>query len=218
MSRAVSRRIAESLSDSILAGEMRPGDRIRQEELAESFGTSRVPIREALYMLQSESLVRLVSNTGAWVAELTQAECVEAYQVRELVEPLILEKSLRRLPKSVDSELERLADEIDQTENLTRFLKLDRDFHWLTYSGCEPGFLFDTVRKLWNITQYYRSAFVKLQGSHGREVIHHEHALIIDAVRRRDSSDAGRLMALHIRRTRLSLAEHPELFDIDSRV
>ena len=67
-------RIAERIRGGILEGEYPPGTRIRQEDVAERFGASRVPVREALRILEHEGLVTLVANTGAWVAELTLAD------------------------------------------------------------------------------------------------------------------------------------------------
>jgi DNA-binding GntR family transcriptional regulator len=83
-------RIAERIRGGILEGEYPPGTRIRQEDVAERFGASRVPVREALRILEHEGLVTLVANTGAWVAELTLAQCEEIYQMRERLEPLLL--------------------------------------------------------------------------------------------------------------------------------
>ena len=65
-----SQRVAESIRAMILSGEMAPGSRIRQEELAERFGLSRIPVREALRRLESDGLVLLVPNSSAWVAKI----------------------------------------------------------------------------------------------------------------------------------------------------
>src|SRR5271169_1709802 len=89
-----SHRIAESLRTAILDGSYRPGERIRQEDVAARSGASRIPVREALRMLAAEGLVTLVANSGAWVTRLTMAECVELYQVRERLEPLLLRASM----------------------------------------------------------------------------------------------------------------------------
>ena len=68
-----SHRIADALRTAILDGSYRPGMRIRQEDIAARSGASRIPVREALRMLQAEGLVTLVANSGAWVARLTLA-------------------------------------------------------------------------------------------------------------------------------------------------
>ena len=87
---AAGARIAAELREAILTGEHAPGTRIRQEDLADRHGASRVPVREALRMLEAEGLVTLIANTGAWVSSLSLVECEEMYQIRERIEPLLL--------------------------------------------------------------------------------------------------------------------------------
>ena len=90
---SASARIAEAVRRAILSGEYQPGERIVQDDLAERYGGSRIPVREALRQLESEGLVRLVANTGAWVQSLTMAQCSEVYQTRERLEPPLLRHS-----------------------------------------------------------------------------------------------------------------------------
>src|SRR5262245_15516806 len=81
-------RVTNEIRTLILSGELAPGSRIRQEELAERFNTSRIPVREALRRLESEGLIILVPNSGGWVARLDLAECLETYMMRERLEPM----------------------------------------------------------------------------------------------------------------------------------
>ena len=89
-----SHRIAERLRADILRGVYPPGTRLLQENIADQFSASRIPVREALRMLQADGLVTLVANTGARISQLTLAECEELYQIRERVEPLLLRYSI----------------------------------------------------------------------------------------------------------------------------
>ena len=91
---AASARIAAHLREAILAGDLRPGDRIRQEEVAERFGASRLPVREALRMLEAEGLTEHETNKGARVPRLSQHEVEVVYQMRERLEPLAIIESL----------------------------------------------------------------------------------------------------------------------------
>jgi DNA-binding GntR family transcriptional regulator len=205
-------RIADSLRHAILSGDYPPGSRIRQEDLAEEFGASRIPVREALRTLESEGLVTLVANTGAWVAHLSLEECQELYQIRERIEPLLLRYSLQELDDSTLDRLGELADEMQEGTNVERFLQLDREFHLLSYSAASSLVLGDMVQRLWNSTQHYRRAFTLVVGPVGNRAVHYEHQLLVGAMRRRDSDDAERILLGHIRRTRLELLGHPELF------
>lgn len=204
-------RIADRIRAGILAGEFAPGTRIRQEDVADRFGASRVPVREALRILEHEGLVTLVANTGAWVATLTLAECEEIYQMRERLEPLLLRFSAPRLGTEDLERLHELAEAMAHTDDLDRFLDLDREFHLGGYVA-DTSQLGELVVKLWNTTQPYRRAYSRSLDGGARRIVHDEHHLIVAALRDGDVDDAERVLAGHIRRTRRQLAAHPELF------
>ncbi len=93
-----SQRIADHVREQILSGGLKPGARIRQDDLAEELSASRLPVREALRILQSAGLVTLQSNQGAWVTRLDQRDCERNYQIRERLEPLLLRESMPGSP------------------------------------------------------------------------------------------------------------------------
>ncbi|MGW6460302.1 GntR family transcriptional regulator [Streptomyces sp. NPDC055078] len=207
------RRIADGLRAAILSGELPPGTRIRQEEVAARYGASRIPVRGALNILQADGLVTLVANSGAWVARLNLAECEEVYQLREQIEPLLLRASRPGLTAAKLDRLDELAAQMEQATTPEDFLHWDREFHDLSYSGTETFVLADVVLRLWNMTQQYRLAFIRLLEEHGSAVVHDEHRMLVRALREGDDDQASLVIRGHIRRTRLALAQHPELFD-----
>jgi DNA-binding GntR family transcriptional regulator len=210
---AASARVAAYLRDLILRDVLRPGDRIRQEEVAERFGASRLPVREALRMLEAEGLTEHEPNKGARVPRLSMHELDVIYRMRERLEPVALAESLPRLE---EAELDRLADlqqQIEHNADLDRFLELDRAFHLGTYSGCDIDPLNAIVIRLWNSTQHYRRAYVALGGQNRMWVVNSEHRLLLDALVRRDLPDAERFLEGHIRRTRIELRHHPSVFE-----
>jgi DNA-binding GntR family transcriptional regulator len=209
---AASRRVADHLRAAILGGAIGPGERVRQEDIAQRLGASRIPVREALRMLEAEGLVEHEANKGARVPRLGMHEVDVMYRMREQLEPLALAESV---PQLGDAEVRRLGliqDEIEAGVDLGRFLELDREFHLGTYGGCVIEQLTATVVRLWNSTQHYRRAFVQLTGPGRMWVVNAEHRLLLDAVERRDCVDAGRFLAGHIRRTRIELSHHPAVF------
>lgn len=207
-----SARVADALREAILAGRLAPGSRVRQEELAEEFGISRIPVREALRRLESEGLVILVPNSGAWISRLDLDECIEIYKIRERLEPLALTESSASLDPAAIARLEELAGSIEAAADPEDFLRLDREFHLLSYEGARMPQLLQMIRTFWNSTQHYRRAFTAAAGQAGMRAVHHEHRLIVDALGRRDGEQAGLILYGHIRRTRLALQERPELF------
>jgi DNA-binding GntR family transcriptional regulator len=210
---AASERIAAYLRDAILRGDIAPGERIRQEVVADRLGTSRLPVREALRILEAEGLTEHAANKGARVPRLDPAELDVLYRMRERLEPLALTESLAHLTDADISGLANIHERIMADDDLVEFLVLDRAFHLGSYAGCVSEQLAGSVVRLWNSTQPYRRAFMSLDGRpHRREVVDHEHRLILDAMIRRDPEDAERYLAGHIRRTRIELAAHPEVF------
>jgi DNA-binding GntR family transcriptional regulator len=206
--------VTHRIRDAILDGTLRPGDRIGQEALAERFGTSRIPIRDALRQLETEGLVTLVPNSGAWVARLDYDEYTELYRLREVVEPFAIAQSAPNMTDAILEQLTLLAAKLERSaDDLNHWLELDRRFHLESYSAAPLPRVLAMCEGFWNQTQQYRRAHHStLEGSR-LELAHMEHQLILDALARRDAQDAEARQRSHIRRTRIMLANHPELFD-----
>jgi DNA-binding GntR family transcriptional regulator len=209
---AASERIAAYLRDAILFGDIQPGQWIRQEDVAARLGTSRLPVREALRMLEAEGLTEHEANKGSRVPLLDQHEVDVVYQMRERLEPLALSESLPHLSDDQIQHMEQIQQRIESDDGLPEFLVLDREFHLTSYTACPSEQLVSTVSRLWNSTQHYRRAFMLLSGSERRWVVNSEHRLLLDAIRRKDAVDGERFLSGHIRRTRIELAQHPEVF------
>jgi DNA-binding GntR family transcriptional regulator len=210
---AASERVAAYLRDAILNGEIAPGEWIRQAELAERLGASRLPVREALRILQAEGLTDYEANRGSRVPKLSMHEVEIIYQMRERLEPLALAESIPHLTPDQLAQLTELQDRIEAgLGDVRQFVMLDREFHLLTYAGCAISQLYASIVRMWNTTQHYRRAFVMLTGPSRQWVITAEHRLLLDAITRQDAVDGERYLSGHIRRTRIELTRHPEVF------
>ena len=164
-------------------------------------------------MLEAEGLTEHEANKGSRVPLLDQHEVDVVYQMRERLEPLALTESLPAPDaRSRSSTWRRSRSGSRPTTGLTEFLALDREFHLTSYTGCPSEHLVSTVSRLWNSTQHHRRAFMLLGGPDRRWVVNSEHRLLLDAIRRRDAVDGERYLSGHIRRTRIELAQHPEVF------
>ena len=163
-------------------------------------------------MLEAEGLTEHEANKGSRVPLLDQHEVDVVYQMRERLEPLALTESLPHLTPEQVEHLEEIQQRIESDDGLPQFLALDREFHLTSYTGCPSEHLVSTVSRLWNSTQHYRRAFMQLGGPERRWVVNSEHRLLLDAIRREDAVDGERYLSGHIRRTRIELAQHPEVF------
>jgi DNA-binding GntR family transcriptional regulator len=205
--------IAARLRNEILEGSLRPGTRIGQDALAERFEASRIPVRESLKILEAEGLVTIVPNSGAWVAKLDAFEFDQIYKLREHVESFAIRESIDSLTREQITRLRELVVATTAAADVDEFLTLDREFHLLTYAGAKYSFLHELVTRFWNSTQHYRRAWANARPSDQNWATDSEHALIVDAIERRDHDSAASLVAGHIRRTRLALAPRTEIFD-----
>jgi DNA-binding GntR family transcriptional regulator len=208
--------ILRELREEILDGRLRPGERIHQQAFAERFGTSRLPVREALRQLQSEGLVVVSPNAGARVARLDADEFDEVYLLRGRLEPLAVERGAANL---TDEQLAFLGAEVEAMEAFgevsgseSEWLARDRAFHLGTFAATHSPRLLSIIESLWNVAEPYRRAYLGLHPEIVTLTLV-EHRLLFDALTRRDGEDAARVLEMHIRRTRLGLTRHPEIFD-----
>jgi DNA-binding GntR family transcriptional regulator len=204
--------VSRHVREAILDGRLPPGSRIRQEAIAQRLGTSRIPVREALRQLESEGLVTLVPHSGARVAVMDFEEYSELYRVREAVEPIAIAESAPRLTDQQLAHLRELLAIVEASpEDPLRWLEYDRLFHLSSYAAAPLPRVLAMIERFWNQTQQYRRAYFYTVRDH-LEVVSAEHRLIMEALERRNGDDAASLQMLHIRRTRTTLAPHPELF------
>lgn len=211
---AAGARVADRLREAIIDGAFPPGTRIRQEDIASQYAASRAPVREALRILESEGLITRVANAGAWVSRLNLAECEELYRVRERLEPLLLSMNVPLLTDVDITNLSDLAHQMERAADVEEFLALDRTFHMTTYAAAETTMLRTTVVRLWNRTHHYRRAFTGAVRADGEDTaVHLDHHMLVAAIKRRDADEAEEVLHRHIRRTRMGLERHPEIFE-----
>lgn len=209
----IGQRIADHLRRAILAEDLPPGAHIRQAPVAAEFGTSRIPVREALALLETEGLVILTPHSGAKVARFNFGEHVELYRIREQLEPLAIAESTTRLSDEDVAELGRKAAKIvEVADDPALYLAADREFHLSSYAGAPMPQLLEMIDSLWNQTTHYRRAYLGLVHRAERDVDlgFVEHRLLIDALARRDADAAAEIIRMHLRRTRIRITEHAD--------
>ena len=206
-----SQRVADILAERILSGELAPGARIKQDELADELQTSRIPVRDALRMLEARGLVTMRPNAGARVTSLTRRDLEISYEIRERIEPLLLAESVPHLTDKDIADLRAVMERNEHTTDIDEAIALGREFHWITYRGHDTPLLAQIVERVWDTTQSYRRAYLKLVFSGGNRVHDTEHRLMFDAISRGEVETAQAALVLHIRRTRIGLVRYGHL-------
>ena len=200
----LSMRVADEIRRAVIDGEMLPGTRVGQEWLAAKFGASRIPVREALRQLQTEGLVVLAPNRGAWIADVTSQESIEVYKIREVLEPLAIAESVPHLSDEDIAALDEMVQRLESCDSIQEYISLDRQFHLKTYSRAPLPQLRRMVERFWNNTQHFRRWFVKDSlAKDGLPFSDPQHLMLMAMLRARDAEGARSIVHLHIRRTRL---------------
>lgn len=206
-----SQRVADILAERILSGDLAPGARIKQDELADELETSRIPVRDALRMLEARGLVTMRANAGARVTALTKRDLEISYEIRERIEPLLLAESIPNLTDQDIADLRAVMERNEHVTDVDQAIALGREFHWISYRRHNTPLLAQIVERVWDTTQSYRRAYLKLVFSAGSRVHDTEHRLLFDAISRREVETAQAALILHIRRARTGLVRYGHL-------
>ena len=199
--------VVEILRDAIVSGELEPGERLLQEELAERFQVSPTPIREAIQQLVAEGVLSHSPYKGVQVAEVKLEDMQEVYLIRSVLEGLATKLAVPNLKISDVQHLHSLqADMETKAANgeLAAMRKLNQEFHMLIYGAASAPELYKIIRNLWA-----KSPWDTLYVLPGRPMMAiEEHRLIMTAIDRGDAESAGQSMETHIERGIRVLADY----------
>ncbi|HAE43997.1 MAG TPA: GntR family transcriptional regulator [Lachnospiraceae bacterium] len=190
-----------TLRKSILKGELQPGERLMEIQLANKLGVSRTPIREAIRMLEHEGLVVMKPRRGAQVAKITVQELDDVLEVRKSLEMLAIHKACERMTEEDMQAMKDAALRFEKVvcqekDDLTALAEADVAFHDTIYCGTRNRRLIQILGNLRE--QMYRFRIEYLKDEDIRKSLIDEHQEIMNAVERRDISAAVDLIAAHI--------------------
>ena len=188
-------KILEMIRDAILKGTMKPGERVSEPELAERFGISRTPIREAFRQLESEGYLEVIPRKGAVVASLSERDIEEFYAIKILLEGFaakmaaekLTEKDIDRL-ESINERLKKVAADGD----VKRFFRVHNEFHDLFIKAAGNDKLYEMINQL--VMRFKRLRLASLSQPGRMEISVEEHRNMIEAFKNRDGERADSLV------------------------
>lgn len=188
-------KIANSIREAIIKGSLKPGERIAEPDLAEKFGISRTPLREAFRQLESEGFLTTIPRRGAVVSSLTEKDVKEFYEIKSLLEGYaaslatekITDKDLKKMI-SINSQLEKLSEDGD----VKGFFKIHNDFHDVFWKAAGNEKLYDLLNNVMQQFQRFRIASLILPGRMGISVTQHKQ--IIEAFQDKNHELARQLV------------------------
>ena len=203
MTEPVAFQIVRSLRDDILNGVLPPGLQIRQEALAEQFGVSRVPVREALRQLETEGLVTTELHRGAFVSSRSLEEVEEMLDVRIALETRALKLALPHLTREIIARARTILDTYDRSDEPQQWRDLNLSFHLTLYTPCGCPRLVKMIEDVVLMNSHFMRTYIS--ATVGRTDAQAEHRDLLDACAARDTRRALRLLETHIEHTRAAL-------------
>jgi len=200
--------IATALRREIEGGSLPPGTVLKQELLAERFGVSRQPVRQALDRLLASGLLDRRPDRSLAVASLTEEQARELAEIRAALESMALRAALPLLGDSDLRKARRLNEDLIEEDDPAALEELDVAFHRTLYGRCGNRRLLSMIDEL---RRESRRAYLRQpKGSNERVILHAEHRAIIDACARRDEAEALKALSGHLQMTTARLARKGE--------
>lgn len=203
----------EALKSSILANQIRPGDYLSENQLAQSLGMSRTPIREAIKVLASEGFLEIHNGVGIFVKQVTTKEISDLFEVRSALECAALHTALDNITeKEIDDAIEawtrqkNLMD-ANQKVDLDCIMALDIKLHSMLIDRCRNDFLKTLIHGIRsNISRYQKISVIALSDT--RDTID-QHLEILWSMKKRDAGAVAAILQEHIRKAALYIINSP---------
>jgi len=188
-------KILENIRDAIISGTLKAGSRVSEPDLAERYGISRTPIREAFRQLESEGYLTVIPRRGAVVCDFSQKDVEEFYAIKSILEGYAARRACEKLTQKeldrLQSINDRLAELADQNDVKT-FFKVHGDFHDMFIKAADNEKLRELITSL--VTKFQRLRFMSLSMPGRMRISVQEHEKIIEAFRKKDPTTAETLV------------------------
>jgi DNA-binding GntR family transcriptional regulator len=191
--------VFNTLREAILRGDLVPGERLMELQLASKLGVSRTPIREAIRMLEQEGLAITIPRKGAIVAGMTEKEMQDVLEIREALEELSVQVACDKIS---DEEIARLRKNMKnfqralETGDLKKMAQADVEFHDVIYQATDNQKLINMLNNLREQMYRYRVEYLKNPDNH--QQLLDEHEAIYQGILERDKDAVTAMMRRHI--------------------
>lgn len=187
----------QAVYDMIALGDLAPGDRLRETDLAKRIGLSRTPVREAIRRLEAEGIVSHMPRVGAVVKTLSQQEIVELYEMRIMLETSAASMAAKHASLAETRTLEALnAQMLDARNDPARVAELNRQFHTCIVNAARNRYLANSYHNLANALVVL--GHTTLDTPDRVKSVVSQHQAIIDALIKGDAKEAKDVMAVHM--------------------
>jgi DNA-binding GntR family transcriptional regulator len=211
---------ADIIRDSIISGKFKPGQRLNEIKIATEMGVSRLPVREALRLLQQESLVDSIPNKGVFVATLSFHDIQEIFTLRAVIEGLAIKLAVNYITDEEIDELQDVYAEMVQAASVSddiQLIRLDLEFHRLIAKFSRHSYVYRIFNYIRGLVLMYLLYDTEVLKADNRLVdSQKEHQIIINALRNRDLDLAVKSLSSHIEQSGLNIMHYLHKQDMTS--
>jgi DNA-binding GntR family transcriptional regulator len=197
----IAEQIANALRQEIVTGQLPAGTRLRQVEIAQRFGVSTTPVREAFGLLQSDGLVQIDTHRGVTVFLPTIQDLVEHYEIRMALEMLAAEKAAECFQPQDAPALVAILDEMLATSDAAFYVERNHQFHLRLYHLAGRSRLLTMIEELRNASLAYNHLYAAADVPKDAERLDAEHREILAACQANDPVRAANAVRQHIHQT-----------------
>jgi len=200
--------VFNTLRQAILRGELKPGERLMEIQLANKLGVSRTPIREAIRKLELEGLVLMIPRKGAEVAEITEKSLKDVLEIRRALEDLAVRLACEKITKEELKELKKAGDEFKKvlkSQDITEVAEADVRFHDVIYMATDNPKLIQLLNNFRE--QMYRFRVEYLKKAEVRPQLLAEHDEIIKYITEGNKEAAANVVCKHIENQALTVQD-----------
>ena len=201
--------VFNTLRQAILKGELEPGERLMEIQLAERLGVSRTPIREPIRQLELEGLVLMIPRKGAEVAKISARSLRDVLEVRRALEELAIELACQRMSEEEIDNLQKAQDDFKNAiaeGDAMKIAETDEHYHDVIYEGTQNAKLIQMLNNLREQMYRYRLEYIKDEDK--RKILILEHERVLKAVRSRKVAEAKEAMREHIDNQEITVAKN----------
>lgn len=196
--------IRDTLREEILRGVLPAGSQLRQESLAERFAASRIPVREALRLLEAEGLVSSRPNKGAVVAAMSTAEWCEMLDIRMALECFAARMAVPNMVEADFQRMERILQAYDAADTPQEWAEYNRQFHLALCEPANNGRLKAMIQEFC-LSTTNRFAHLHMSLSTDKHAVQADHHAMLAACRARNGQQVAAMLEQHIVQTRREL-------------
>lgn len=203
--------VYEELRMLIMTGQIKPGTRMMEIELADSMGVSRTPVREAIRQLEKDNLVTIEPRRGAYVSDISAVDMQDMLIVREPLEGLATYLASQNMTEEQVKVIEQVNNDYEaalRNNDQEKLIQADTHFHNLITQGSGNEYLINILLELQE--QVLRFRYIYFKSSKRAEDIVNEHRMILEALKAGDAEKSSLYCKNHIKNLRETISQEKD--------